>query len=98
MSVQVLTLILIIVTSALHLYLLTAKEGINFKQAINHGIGSAVAFSLSILVVMPVTALLGYHLRVSDWQVSFMVMLKMMFSQLLILNATTIEQVCDNPG
>lgn len=64
-SGQVVTLILIIVTSALHLYLLTVKENMDFKHAINHGIGSAVAFCLSIVVVMPVTALLAYHLRVS---------------------------------
>jgi len=71
----VLTLVLIMVTSALHLYLLTAKENMNFKHAIGHAVGSVVAFALSVVVVWPVAALLVYHLR------------------LLVLNATTIEQL-----
>ena len=62
---QVLTLCLVICTSALHLYLLTRMEHLDFREALNRGTGSAVAFSLSILVVWPVTALLAYHTRVS---------------------------------
>lgn len=71
----VLTLVLIIVTSALHLYLITAKEHVDFPRALHLGIGSAVAFALSVVIIWPVTALLVYHLR------------------LLVLNATTIEQI-----
>ncbi|KAG9318549.1 DHHC palmitoyltransferase-domain-containing protein [Chiua virens] len=67
----VLTLCLVICTSALHLYLLTQKDRVDFYEALNRGVGSAVAFSLSILVVWPVTALLAYHMRVrvfeADW-------------------------------
>ncbi|KAG8217574.1 DHHC palmitoyltransferase-domain-containing protein [Butyriboletus roseoflavus] len=59
----VLTLCLVICTSAIHLYLLTQKDHVNFYDALSRGVGSAVAFSLSILVVWPVTALLAYHLR-----------------------------------
>ncbi|KAI9571480.1 DHHC palmitoyltransferase-domain-containing protein [Boletus coccyginus] len=59
----VLTLCLVICTSAIHLYLLTQIDYIDFYDALNRGVGSAVAFSLSILVIWPVTALLAYHLR-----------------------------------
>lgn len=54
-----------ICTSALHLYLLTRRNHVSFEGALAQGIGSAIAFSLSILVIWPVTALLVYHLRVS---------------------------------
>ncbi|KIM65346.1 hypothetical protein SCLCIDRAFT_113251 [Scleroderma citrinum Foug A] len=59
----VLTLCLVICTSALHLYLLTRRNHVSFEGALAQGIGSAIAFSLSILVIWPVTALLVYHLR-----------------------------------
>ncbi|KIL00902.1 hypothetical protein PAXRUDRAFT_821095 [Paxillus rubicundulus Ve08.2h10] len=59
----VLTLCLVICTCAIHLYLLIQKDTVNFRNALEHGIGSAVAFSLSILVIWPVTALLAYHMR-----------------------------------
>ncbi|KIJ69324.1 hypothetical protein HYDPIDRAFT_105917 [Hydnomerulius pinastri MD-312] len=59
----VMTLCLVICTSAIHLYLLTQKGGIDLLDALNHGVGSAVAFSLSVLVIWPVTALLAYHMR-----------------------------------
>ncbi|CAL1705127.1 unnamed protein product [Somion occarium] len=65
----VLTLILVICTTAIHLWLLTRPRfGLSFKQALgtSQGIGSAVAFSMSILVIWPVSALLAYHLRVSS--------------------------------
>ncbi|EMD38453.1 hypothetical protein CERSUDRAFT_105050 [Gelatoporia subvermispora B] len=73
----VLTLILVICTTALHLYLLIHKFHMSFRDALatSQGVGSAVAFSLSILVIWPVFALLAYHLR------------------LLLLNVTTIEQI-----
>ncbi|KAJ6623462.1 DHHC palmitoyltransferase-domain-containing protein [Mycena sp. CBHHK59/15] len=57
------TLVLTIVTSALHLYLLTRKEGLNIKHALHRGAGSAVVFCLSIAVIWPVAALLTYHMR-----------------------------------
>lgn len=59
----VLTLCIVICTSALHLYLLTRRDGIKFISALREGAGSAVAFSLAITVVWPVTALLVYHMR-----------------------------------
>ncbi|KAJ7741556.1 DHHC palmitoyltransferase-domain-containing protein [Mycena maculata] len=57
------TLILVIVTSALHLYLLTRWDKLDFKSALRHGAGSAVVFCLSIAVIWPVGALLTYHMR-----------------------------------
>ncbi|KAJ7125462.1 DHHC palmitoyltransferase-domain-containing protein [Mycena crocata] len=56
-------LVLIICTSALHLYLLTRKEGLDFKHALRRGAGSAVVFCLSVAVIWPVAALLTYHMR-----------------------------------
>ncbi|KAI9057937.1 hypothetical protein FKP32DRAFT_1582950 [Trametes sanguinea] len=74
---SVMTLILVLCTTALHLYLLTRKFHMSFRQAIgtSQGVGSAVAFCISIVVIWPVLALLSYHLR------------------LLLLNVTTIEQI-----
>ncbi|OBZ69219.1 putative palmitoyltransferase ZDHHC14 [Grifola frondosa] len=71
------TLVLVICTTALHLFLLTRKAHLGFRQAVAtpQGVGSAVAFSMSIVVIWPVMALLTYHLR------------------LLLLNVTTIEQI-----
>ncbi|KAG5645590.1 hypothetical protein DXG03_005728 [Asterophora parasitica] len=64
------TLLLIIVTSAVHLWLLTristaSGHSRDFRHALSDskGIGSAVAFSLSIAVIWPVTALFAYHAR-----------------------------------
>ncbi|KAG1891357.1 DHHC palmitoyltransferase-domain-containing protein [Suillus subluteus] len=62
----VLTLCLVICTSALHLYLLTRRDGIEFSSALREGAGSAVAFSLAITVIWPVTALLVYHMRIRN--------------------------------
>ncbi|KAL4077327.1 DHHC palmitoyltransferase-domain-containing protein [Scleroderma yunnanense] len=59
----VLTLCLVLCTSGLHLYLLTREDHVSFEGALEKGIGSAIAFLLSILVIWPVTALLAYHLR-----------------------------------
>jgi len=59
----VLTTIYIIVTSALHLYFLTVRRKINLREALRQGAGSAVVFSISIVVIWPVLALLTYHLR-----------------------------------
>ncbi|KAJ3576658.1 hypothetical protein NP233_g300 [Leucocoprinus birnbaumii] len=58
-----LTLILIICTSALHLYFLTIRDDLDLRHALKRGAGSAVAFCLSILVIWPVAALLLYHMR-----------------------------------
>ncbi|KAJ7582944.1 DHHC palmitoyltransferase-domain-containing protein [Mycena floridula] len=58
-----LTLVLVICTSALHLFLLTRKEHIAFKHALREGAGSAVVFCLSIAIIWPVAALLTYHMR-----------------------------------
>ncbi|KAI0672945.1 DHHC palmitoyltransferase-domain-containing protein [Trametes maxima] len=73
----VMTLILVICTTAIHLYLLTRKYHLSFHRAIatSQGAGSAAAFCISIIVLWPVLALLSYHLR------------------LLLLNVTTIEQI-----
>ncbi|KAI0636700.1 DHHC palmitoyltransferase-domain-containing protein [Trametes polyzona] len=73
----VLTLILVICTTAIHLYLLTRKYHLSFRHALatSQGVGSAVAFCISIIVIWPVLALLSYHTR------------------LLLLNVTTIEQI-----
>ncbi|KAL0946727.1 hypothetical protein HGRIS_012907 [Hohenbuehelia grisea] len=59
-----LALVLVIVTSALHIYWLTQREGLDFRHALTKGAGSAVAFCLSIVVIWPVGALLSYHLKV----------------------------------
>ncbi|EGO21035.1 hypothetical protein SERLADRAFT_452180 [Serpula lacrymans var. lacrymans S7.9] len=74
---SVITLSLIICTAAIHIYLVTRREHVDFKEALSKGTGagSAVVFILSIVVILPVTALLGYHVR------------------LLSLNVTTIEQI-----
>ncbi|KAJ6497002.1 DHHC palmitoyltransferase-domain-containing protein [Mycena vitilis] len=77
------TLVLMIVTSAIHLYLLAHWDhdpahrggGRAFKHALSSGAGSAVVFCLAIMVIWPVGALLSYHMR------------------LLLLNVTTIEQI-----
>ena len=57
-------MVYIIVTCALHLYFLTVRHNIGFHKALDQGAGSAVAFSMSIIVIWPVFALLSYHLRV----------------------------------
>ncbi|KAH0583580.1 hypothetical protein H2248_009203 [Termitomyces sp. 'cryptogamus'] len=81
----VITLVLIIITSALHLWLLATLPNLSeqtpgFRHALGDrkGVGSAVAFCLSIIVILPVGALLTYHAR------------------LLLLNVTTIEMVSDS--
>ncbi|KAG6877012.1 hypothetical protein C0993_011073 [Termitomyces sp. T159_Od127] len=76
------TLILIVITTAIHLWLLTTTpnrsgQTLDFRHALGDrkGVGSAVAFCLSMLVIWPVGALLTYHAR------------------LLLLNVTTIEMI-----
>ncbi|KAI0032270.1 DHHC palmitoyltransferase-domain-containing protein [Vararia minispora EC-137] len=58
-----LTLVLVIVSSAVHLWLLTQRDALSFAAAARHGAGSAVAFCVAIVIFWPVTALLGYHIR-----------------------------------
>lgn len=48
----------------MHLYFLTVRSKINFREALKQGAGSAVGFSISVVVIWPVLALLTYHLRV----------------------------------
>ena len=67
MILQTLTLCLVIVTSALHLSMLTHEEQVKtFGDALGKGVGSAVAFCLAATVIWPVGALLVYHVRVSN--------------------------------
>jgi len=62
--VATLTLCLVIVTSALHLSILTReKQTKMFSHALSKGVGSAVAFCLAATVIWPVGALLLYHVR-----------------------------------
>ena len=63
-SSATITIILLIVTSALHLYLLT-HQGKDFRHALSDrkGVGSAIVFSISILILWPIAALFAYHFR-----------------------------------
>lgn len=92
---QVLTLCLVICTSAFHIYLLIRRDGITFSSALRKAPGSAVAFALAIIVIWPVTALLVYHMRVSCKRFLTYVVVRSPkhMTQLLLLNITTIEQV-----
>ncbi|KAF8590092.1 zf-DHHC-domain-containing protein, partial [Ramaria rubella] len=58
-----LTLALVIVTAALHLFILTRRNHISFRTALSTAPGSAVVFSLGIVVIWPLLALMGYHVR-----------------------------------
>ena len=62
--IQTTTLILTIVTSALHIFFLTRQEDVSFRRVLGKSVGSAIVFCLSIAVVWPVAALLMYHMRV----------------------------------
>jgi palmitoyltransferase ZDHHC9/14/18 len=64
----VLTSALVIVTSAIHIAHLAHEErsnglGRGFVHALSRGAGSAVVFSLTILMIWPITALALYHVR-----------------------------------
>jgi palmitoyltransferase ZDHHC9/14/18 len=60
------TLLLVIITAALHIWLLIHRRFVpNFGEALKHAQGSAAAFVMSILVLGPVIALFSYHVRVS---------------------------------
>ncbi|KAL6305295.1 DHHC palmitoyltransferase-domain-containing protein [Sparassis latifolia] len=72
---SVVTIILVICTSALHLYLLTRDSRTSFRRALAtaEGVGSAVGFSMAILVLWPVMALLVYHLRVRRSRIALLI-------------------------
>jgi palmitoyltransferase ZDHHC9/14/18 len=59
----VLTLALVVVTSALHLSALAHAPGGSFAHALARGPGSAAAFCLALVVVGPIGALAVYHVR-----------------------------------
>jgi len=62
---QNLTLLLVIITSALHLWLLISQHFVpDFAAAIRYAPGSTAAFIMSVLVLGPVAALFFYHVRV----------------------------------
>lgn len=88
------TILLFIITSALHIYYLTQREHLDFQGALVHGIGSTIVFCLSVIVIWPVTALLSYHMRVNILPTYLIPhFADEFFIQLLLLNVTTIEQV-----
>ncbi|GJJ12583.1 hypothetical protein Clacol_006826 [Clathrus columnatus] len=58
-----LTLALVIVTSALHLFNITRQDHVSFGRALHTTAGSAVVFALGIVVIWPLLSLLGYHIR-----------------------------------
>ncbi len=62
---QNLTLLLVIVTAALHLYFLTQRQrALDFRLALTAAPGSAAVFSMSVIVLGPMMALFLYHVRV----------------------------------
>jgi hypothetical protein len=61
---QSLALALVIVTAALHLFILTRRNHVNFRTALSSAPASAVVFSLGIIVIWPLLALMGFHVRV----------------------------------
>lgn len=62
-----LSLIYSIVWSAIHLYLLTRRQEqrLSFGDALGKNVGSAVSFVLGCLILLPLGALMLYHVRVS---------------------------------
>jgi hypothetical protein len=54
---------LIIITSAIHLYLISHNEQTSFRQALKRAPGSAAVFIMGLLVIWPDLALLSYHIR-----------------------------------
>lgn len=63
LSRQVITPMLVIITSALHLYFLTQRQHLDFHGALKHGVGNVIV-CLSILVIWHVSTLLSYHMRI----------------------------------
>ncbi len=63
---QTLATIYTVVFAALHYAILCSREGISFRQALARSPESAVSFAIGVVVVWPMMALLGYHLRVIE--------------------------------
>ena len=82
-----------IVTAALNLFILTRREHVSFRTALSNAPGSAVVFSLGIVVIWPLLALMGFHVRVGHSRSTLLLLLMTVSTQLLLLNITTIEQV-----
>lgn len=61
---QVLALVYTVVFSALHYSILCSRENINFGSALGREPEAAVSFILGLILLAPITALFGYHLRV----------------------------------
>ncbi|EJD42244.1 hypothetical protein AURDEDRAFT_115198 [Auricularia subglabra TFB-10046 SS5] len=59
----VVSLVLIIITSAIHLNVLSGREHLNFESTLRDGFGSAVTFVSASIVIWPVSILMGYHVR-----------------------------------
>ncbi|KZV86937.1 zf-DHHC-domain-containing protein [Exidia glandulosa HHB12029] len=60
----VLSLILIAITSAVHLNVLSSREHLDFEHTLREGFGGAVTFVAACILIWPVSILLSYHLRV----------------------------------
>lgn len=61
---QNLTLLLVITTSAIHIWLLVHRKFVpDFRSALKSAPGSAAAFCVSVVVIGPVAALFFYHVR-----------------------------------
>jgi hypothetical protein len=55
-----------VVFSALHYSILCSRDKINFRTALARVPEAAVSFLLGLILLGPIVALLGYHLRVSQ--------------------------------
>ncbi|WVQ99474.1 hypothetical protein IAU59_006609 [Kwoniella sp. CBS 9459] len=62
--------IYMIVFSALHFSLLCHHDHISFGRALGESPGAAVSFILGVLVLLPVSFLLWYHLRLLLWNLT----------------------------
>ncbi|KAI5454035.1 Eukaryotic peptide chain release factor GTP-binding subunit [Naganishia albida] len=60
---SVLALVYTVVFSALHYSILCSRENINFGSALGREPEAAVSFILGLILLAPITALFGYHLR-----------------------------------
>ncbi|OCF43186.1 hypothetical protein I317_03031 [Kwoniella heveanensis CBS 569] len=62
--------IYIVVFSALHFSLLCHHDNISFSHALGDSPGAAVSFILGVIVLLPVSFLLWYHLRLLLWNLT----------------------------
>ncbi|KIY43435.1 zf-DHHC-domain-containing protein [Fistulina hepatica ATCC 64428] len=62
-ALLVMELLLVIVTSALHIYFVAKTEGVDFREALHRAWGSTLNFCLSLVVLFPVSLLFGYHIQ-----------------------------------